>query len=48
MGKCGLCEYSKYADGEFWCCNEESDLYGLETDYSECCTEYEPKDGEDE
>ena len=42
---CGTCAFNKpeYCD-VFVCDNEESDYYGLETEYNECCPDYEEKD----
>lgn len=34
---CGKCEYRRYIDGEWVCDNEESENYGLETEYYDGC-----------
>lgn len=41
---CGNCKYRKYIDGEWVCDNEESENYGLETDFSDDCMDYEAKE----
>lgn len=40
---CYTCEYSKYdRDAKAWCCsNENSENYGLPTEYAEFCEDYE-------
>lgn len=43
MNKCGNCEFAKYNGTDYICENEESEMYGLETDYDESCTEHEAK-----
>ena len=41
---CGTCSYHEYFTVE-WCCdNEESEAYGLETEFNDCCEEYEYKE----
>lgn len=42
---CGNCKYHKYIDGEWVCSNEESEYYGLETDYVDRCVDYEVRAG---
>ena len=41
MDKCGMCQYSQTQGKELVCTNEESEMYGLETDYNENCPDYE-------
>lgn len=41
---CGNCKYRKYIDGEWVCDNEESENYGLETDFSDDCMDCEAKE----
>ena len=39
---CGTCIHHAALPLEEWCCdNEESDNYGLETGYADCCPDYE-------
>lgn len=42
---CGNCKYHKYIDDEWVCDNEESENYGLETEYADGCVD-EVKKGE--
>ena len=46
MKCCGTCEYNayEYHSKEWICTNDESDAYGFETEYDDCCTEYERKE----
>lgn len=44
IGCCGTCRFSQYYQGDFVCGCEESDNFGLETDYTESCSEYEEKE----
>lgn len=44
---CGNCKFNKYGDGEFFCSNEESDVYGCETSYNESCEDFEAEEKED-
>lgn len=48
MNKCGMCKYAKYNNVDFVCENEESYMYGLETDYDESCIDYEQKSGDED
>ena len=41
---CGTCAYHKPFAGEFGCDNEESEAYGLETQFDDYCEEYEGKE----
>ena len=42
---CGTCQYHKLDDkGEWYCSNEISDYYALETDYTDECIDYEEKE----
>ena len=41
---CGTCAYTERYDGEFVCCNEESENYALETAYGDYCEEYLEKE----
>lgn len=45
---CGNCKYYEYIDGEWFCNNEESEYYGLETDYKDRCVDYEVRAGREE
>ena len=45
---CGNCKYHKYIDGGWVCSNEESEYYGLETDYADRCVDYEVRAGREE
>lgn len=38
---CGYCEHHKENDGEWICDCEETDEYGLETDFEHSCDEFE-------
>lgn len=39
---CGKCKYNvKDKDGNFCCDNSNGDYYGLETEYSESCFDFE-------
>ena len=42
---CGNCKYNEYnQDTELFVCdNEESEMYGLETDYDDTCIDYEER-----
>lgn len=40
---CGNCIFNRYHDGEFLCGNEDSEMYGIFTEYSNSCNEYEEK-----
>lgn len=46
MEKCGNCKHCRYdwELSEYICQNEESDNYGLETDYEESCAAWEERD----
>lgn len=46
MACCGLCKYNEYSVEYDWfvCDNEDSDCYGLETTYEDCCEEFEEKE----
>ena len=44
---CGTCRHHKPFAGEFGCDNEESEGYGLATQYDDYCEEYELKESED-
>lgn len=41
---CGACVFHKYFDGEWNCANEDSEAYGLSTDYNDYCEEYEERE----
>lgn len=42
---CGTCAYNKpQYQNVFTCDNEESDYYGLETEYNEYCMDYEEEE----
>lgn len=43
---CGTCRHHKPFVGEFGCDNEESEGYGLATQYDDYCEEYELKESE--
>ena len=45
MNNCGNCKYCSYdwELSEYVCHNEDSDAYGLETDYNESCGEWEER-----
>lgn len=49
MECCGTCEHHKVLlinHSDEWCCsNEESENYMLETDYGDCCIDYEERRG---
>ena len=42
---CGNCKYNKFdkEDG-FYCNNEDIDEYGLPTQYTDCCDNFEEKE----
>lgn len=42
---CGTCLYSRYnhLKGGFFCNNEASENYGLETEYADSCMEHESR-----
>lgn len=44
IGCCGTCKFNRYDHGDFVCGCPESDNFGLETDYTESCPEYEEKE----
>lgn len=42
---CGKCKYHKPQGKDvFVCDNEDSDGYGLETNYDDCCEEFEERE----
>lgn len=43
---CGTCKHNLYdaQDGEYCCCNRDSDSYGCQTAYDDCCMDYEEKE----
>lgn len=43
---CGTCKYNHYScrEGHFTCDNDDSEYYGLETDYDDYCIDAEEKD----
>ena len=46
---CGNCGYNKrsfdrYCNAEFCCSNEDSELYGVPTDYEDCCDGFAEKE----
>ena len=43
---CGTCKYNKYNSYEqsYYCGNEDSDYYGIDTAYDDECEEWEDKD----
>lgn len=46
---CGTCDFNKfrqddYGNDEFYCGNPDSELYGIPTEYSDRCDEWEEKD----
>lgn len=46
---CGNCEFNccgrdRFGNKEYYCNNSESDYYGLETDYTDCCEEFSEKE----
>lgn len=43
---CGTCQYPRYdRNYESWVCgNEVSDNYGLDTNYNDCCEDYEERE----
>ena len=46
MTRCGECTFCRKdrESGEWICCNEESENYGLETDYNDRCEEGDYRD----
>lgn len=46
MKCCGKCEFNKYdrENKEFSCNCDESEMYGLPTEYRDCCEEFVEKD----
>lgn len=44
---CSKCKYCQYSDEEYICDNEESENYGLETDYDGTCDDFEVKKGKE-
>lgn len=40
---CGTCHFNHYYKGDFVCSCEESENFGLETDYGDYCDEWEDK-----
>lgn len=46
---CGTCAYHIPMPLNEWACdNEQSENYGLETEYGDCCMDYESRNTEDE
>ena len=45
---CGNCKFNEYGDKDFFCSNEESDVYGCETSYNESCECFEAEEVEDD
>lgn len=45
---CGTCQYNRY-DKEigFYCGNEDIYEYGLPTEYTDCCDDYESEEKEE-
>lgn len=41
---CGTCRYRKYEPYEYYCGNENSDYYSLESEYDDHCEDYERKE----
>lgn len=42
---CGNCQHRiRELDGSFYCGNEESEGYGLETLYTDCCDDFEKRE----
>lgn len=46
---CGECKFNKrsfdgHCNAEFCCSNEDSEYYGVPTDYSDSCEEFEEKE----
>lgn len=42
---CGTCRWHRRTNGneEYSCCNEDSEAYGLDTSYDDCCDEQEER-----
>ena len=40
---CGDCQWHKNYTGEWICMNTDSEYYGLETEYEDCCEEHEER-----
>ena len=40
---CGTCRYHEYYKGEWCCLCEYSFCYGIETEYSDSCEDWEEK-----
>lgn len=41
---CGHCKFRKFYAGEWICSNPDSDLCGLEMDYTDKCFDWEEKE----
>lgn len=44
---CGNCIYHKPFGDEFGCDNEDSEAYGLETQFDDYCEDYEEKEDDE-
>lgn len=43
---CGSCAYNRPDKGDWSCSNEESEMYGMYTEYEDGCDGYQQKGGE--
>lgn len=44
MKRCGECAHHMYGAEGWTCDNEESEYYGLETEYNDSCVDYEERE----